>query len=386
MNEKVSMKLLLVLIITGSLLIATSLAGCKDGPGTGREPSVEEFSLPVKYRPLIADDWAVSTPEDQNLDDELISDLYKNAAELKTLYSLLVVRNGFLIAEQYFNGGSMDDQTLLQSVSKSYISALIGIAIQEGCLSGIDQKMIEFFPEVADDLTDPRKRDISIRQMLHMRSGYPDEETDRAYLEALYWGVYPPLIEDFPLVSAPGAAFHYSNVTYSWLAILLERACGPDLKDFARQNLFEPIGTEVGKWLTDREGHYIGSGGIHATARDAAKFGLLYLHDGDWEGRQVISADWVHASLRRYSKVKRNYGRGFAFRDLGYGYGWWSASAGDHNFSFAWGHGGQLIVLLDELHMMIVTTADPFFGQHDGESWRHEKAVFNLVGRFIETL
>ncbi len=386
MNEKVSMKLLHILIITGSLLIAVSLAGCKDSPGTGREPSVEESSLTVKYHPLPGDGWVVSTPEEQGLDADLIRELYENAAKLNTLYSLLVVRNGFLIAEQYFNGGSMAEQTLLQSVSKSYISALVGIAMQEGCLSDIDQKMIEFFPEVADDLTDPRKREISIRQMLQMRSGYPDEETGKAYLEALYWGVYLPLIEDFPLVSAPGTAFHYSNLTYSWLAIILERACGPDLKDFALQYLFVPIDTEVGKWLIDREGHYIGSGGIHVTARDAAKFGLLYLNDGDWEGRQIISADWVHASLRRFSEVKRKYGRGFTFRHLGYGYGWWSATVGDHDFNFAWGHGGQLIVLIDELDMVIVTTADPFFGQHEGESWNHEKAVFNLVGRFIKVL
>jgi hypothetical protein len=71
---------------------------------------------------------------------------------------------------------------------------------------------------------------------------------------------------------------------------------------------------------------------------------------------------------------------------MGYGYGWWTARAGDHDIVFAWGHGGQLIVLLDELDMLIVTTADPFFGQHDGESWKHEKATFNLVGDFIASM
>jgi CubicO group peptidase (beta-lactamase class C family) len=74
------------------------------------------------------------------------------------------------------------------------------------------------------------------------------------------------------------------------------------------------------------------------------------------------------------------------FRDMGYGYQWWSARTGDHRFNFAWGHGGQLIVLLDELDMVIVTTADPFFGQHDGQSWKHEKAIMNLVGDFVNAL
>jgi CubicO group peptidase (beta-lactamase class C family) len=340
----------------------------------------------VDYTPLVRSDWDVSTPEDQGLDPQLVARLYFDAADLETIYSLLVVKDGYLIAEQYFNGGSVDDKRLIQSASKSYISALIGIALEEGCLSSVDQKMIEFFPEVADQVADPRKREISIRHMLQMRSGYPDEETDAGYLEALYWGLYPPLIEQFPLVSEPGTDFHYSNVTYSWLAILLERACGPDLKGFAQKHLFEPTGTEVGEWLKDREGNYIGSGGIHVAARDAASFGLLYLRDGTYKGTQIVPANWVHESLQTYSAHARDYGWGFAMKDLGYGYGWWTARAGDHDFSFAWGHGGQLIVLLDDLDMVIVTTADPFFGQHDGDSWAHEKATMNLVGDFITSL
>jgi CubicO group peptidase (beta-lactamase class C family) len=93
----------------------------------------------------------------------------------------------------------------------------------------------------------------------------------------------------------------------------------------------------------------------------------------------------VQDSLQTYSENAKNYG-GLIFKDLGYGYGWWTARAGDQHFSFAWGHGGQFIVLLDELDMVIVTTADPFFGEHSGNSWAHEKAVFNLVGAFVESL
>ncbi|MFN2147710.1 MAG: serine hydrolase domain-containing protein [Anaerolineales bacterium] len=385
-NQHVRENLTPSLVIVCSVLILASLAGCGTTPATEPDRSAEETIQTVGYRPLPGDDWEASTPEEQGLDPALIDELYEDAEELETLYSLLVFKDGFLIAEQYFNGGSVDEKTLIQSASKSYISALVGIAIEEGCLAGLDQKMIEFFPEVADEVTDPRKREVTIRQLLQMRSGYPDEETDSAYLEALYWGVYPPLIEAFPLVSEPGTDFHYSNLSYSWLAIILERACGPDLKDFARQHLFEPTETEVGDWLKDREGNFIGSGGIHVTARDAAKFGLLYMRHGAYEGAQVVPADWVDASLQTYTERARNYGWGFAFKDLGYGYGWWTASAGDHDFSFAWGHGGQLIVLLDDLDMLIVTTADPFFGQHNGDSWKHEKATFNLVGDFIASL
>ncbi len=123
-----------------------------------------------------------------------------------------------------------------------------------------------------------------------------------------------------------------------------------------------------------------------------AKFGLLYLNDGEYEGKQVVSADWVRDSLQSYSEglfnslEDRLWGAGRYLRDVGYGYQWWSARAGDHHFNFAWGHGGQLIVLLDEFDMVIVVAADPFYAQHDEESWKHELAHINLVSQFIESL
>jgi len=122
-----------------------------------------------------------------------------------------------------------------------------------------------------------------------------------------------------------------------------------------------------------------------------ARFGLLYLNDGEYEGNQVVSASWVRESLQTYSEDAwgsedklNKVGR--YFRDLGYGYQWWSASVGDHHFDFAWGHGGQLIVLLDELDMIIAVTAGPFYLQHDDQSWKHEQANINLVGKFIKSL
>ena len=364
-------------ILIPSILISSILVGC--GPSNTQLAAVD-------YRPLSGDDWKVSTPAEQGLDPELVAELYLNATELETLYGLLVIKNGYLVAEGYFNKGAVEQKALLQSASKSYVSALVGIALDQGCLSSVDQKMLDFFPESADRIADPRKAQITIRHMLQMRTGYPDEETDSAYLDALYWGEYLPLIIDFPLVSDPGTEFNYSNLTSNWLAMIVARACDMDLKSYAQKYLFSPMGIQVGDWLQDRDGHYIGSGGIHVTAREAARFGALYLNDGEYEGNQIIPADWVHDSLRTHSEDARDYGMSVRFRDIGYGYQWWSARAGDHHVNFAWGHGGQLIVLLDELDMVIVTTADPFFGQHVGQSWKHEKAIKNLVGDFVKSL
>jgi CubicO group peptidase (beta-lactamase class C family) len=282
-----------------------------------------------------------------------------------------------------------------QSATKSFTSALVGIALDQGCLSSVNQKLMDFFPEFAGQITDPRKEQITIRDLLQMRAGYPWEGRKPPYFDILFisgnWHWLPHIV-DFPLTSDPGAEFQYSNLTSHWLGVIVARACDTDLKSFAQEHLFSPIGAQVGNdWIPDRDGYYIGLAGMHVTARDMAKFGLLYLNDGEYEGNQVISADWVEESLQMYSENINATGGfpanwGLSFSDIGYGYQWWSARAGDHHFNLAWGHGGQLIVLVDEFDMVIVTTADPFWQQHDDESWKHELATNNLVGKFINSL
>jgi CubicO group peptidase (beta-lactamase class C family) len=374
-----------LLLFASVTLVLSMLVGC-----VASGPSVEELEA-VEYTPLPGDDWEVSTPAEQGLDPMLVAELYYNAAELETIYSLLVIKDGYLIAEDYFNEGSVEQKDRLQSVTKSYTSALVGIALEQGYLSSVDQKMLDFFPEIADQITDPRKEQITIRQMLQMRAGYPWEETDPTLWEGLLSGYYVPLIEGFPLITDPGTEFHYSNLTSNWLGIIVDRVTGKSLKAYAEDNLFSPLGVEAGDWGSDAEGHNNGCGDLHLTARDAAKFGLLYLNDGEYEGNQVIPADWVRESLQRYSENINATGGfpanwGLSISDIGYGYQWWSARAGEHHFNLAWGHGGQLIVLLDELNMIIVVTSYPFWLQHDEESWKHELANVNLVGKFIKSL
>jgi len=370
-------------LFTVVILVLTMLVGCGG-------PSIEELEA-VEYTPLLRDDWEVSKPVEQGLDPMLIAELYYNAAKLDTIYGLLVIKNGHLVAERYFNAGSVDQKARLQSVTKSYTSALVGIALEQGYLSSVDQKMIDFFPELAGKIADPRKEQITIRQMLQMRAGYPSEETDPVFWEGLLSGHYPPLIEEFPLIADPGTEFHYSNLTSNWLGIIVDRASGTNLKSFAEQHLFSAIDVEAGEWGQDAEDHNNGCADLHFSARDAAKFGLLYLNDGQYEGNQIVPADWVHDSLQGYSENINATGGfpanwGLSFSDIGYGYQWWSAKAGDHRFDFAWGHGGQLIVLLDEFDMVVVVTADPFWLQHDEESWKHELANINLVADFISSL
>jgi CubicO group peptidase (beta-lactamase class C family) len=354
-------------------------------------PRTEDLEA-VYYTPLPGDGWKVSTPAEQGLDPMLVAELYLDAAQLETIYGLLVIKNDHLIAEKYFNEGSVEQLSRRASVTKSYTSALVGIALDQGCLTSVDQKMIDFFPEVADQIRDPRKKQITIKEMLQMRAGYPWEETDPALWEALWSGEYLRYIVDFPLTSDPGTEFNYSNLTSHWLGMIVARACDTDLKSFGQEHLFSPLGVEVGDWNRDLDGYYIGGGDIQFTARDMAKFGLLYLNGGEYEGNQIIPASWVRQSLENYSdyawvtKDKLNK-VGRYFRDLGYGYQWWSASAGEHHIDFAWGHGGQLIVLVADLDMVIVATADPFYGKDlHWKAWKYEQANINVVGKFIKSL
>jgi CubicO group peptidase (beta-lactamase class C family) len=345
----------------------------------------------VDYSPRPGSEWLVSTPEEEGLDPLLVAELYRDAAAMEMLYSLLVFKNDRLVAEDYFNGGAVGRQDLLQSVTKSFTSALVGIALEEGCLVSLDQTVLEFFPEYADAITDPRKAEITIRELLQMRAGYPWEESDPEFWSGLLAGTTPSLLVDFPLVNEPDAEFQYSNISSHLLGVIVARACGTDLLSFAREHLFGPLGIESSTWLQDPDGNYYGHAQLSLTPRDVAKLGLLYLNDGVYDGNLVVPGDWVEASLQRYSEDVSSAGIedgrvGRYFRHVGYGYQWWSAQVGDRPFNLAWGHGGQFIILLDDLDMVLVVTSNPFFVQHDDEAWRHERANLNLVGKFIQTL
>jgi CubicO group peptidase (beta-lactamase class C family) len=374
-----------ILLLTSIILVISTMMGC------GHSSAEIEA---VDFAPGPGDDWKISTPGEQGLDPELVAELFRNAVELQTLYGLLVIKNGHLIAEGYFNGGSVEQKPYLASATKSITSALVGIALDQGCLSNLDQKMIDFFPEFSDQITDPRKEKITVRDLLQMRSGYVWEERTQ-YMESFFTsgGYWLPFIPEFPLSNDPGTEFGYSNLTSHILGVIVARECDPDLKSFAQEHLFSPLNAEVGDWSQDADGYYYGSHGISLSARDRAKFGLLYLDNGEYEGKQIISTDWINDSLQSYSSninisgwIPGITGRYGYYRSLGYGYQWWSAKTGRHHFYYANGHGGNQIVLLDELDMVIVTTADRLYGQFGEEAWEKERAIVELVGKFIKSL
>ena len=370
-------------LFVSAILILSMLVGCG--------PSAADLAA-VDYAPEPGLDWEVSTPEEEGLDPDLVAKMYYDASNLDTIYSLLVVKNGKLIAEGYFNEGSIDQKYNMQSAGKSYLSALVGLAFDQGCLTDLDQPFLDYFPEYADQIEDPRKKEITIRHLLQMRSGYPWEESDRKTWETFIAGYFLDLMVDLPLTNDPGTEFHYSNLSPHYLGVIVDRACGIPLRTFAEEHLFSPLGAELGEWYTTAsdDRYPMGSGTQHTTARDAAKFGLLYLNDGVFDGKRVISSDWVKDSFTRYTKYPTtdytSLRIGPNWDQAGYGYQWWAIESGEYIYYAALGHGGQIIAVLEELDMVVVATADPFFLVHNDKAWKYEKQILNLVGDFIASL
>ncbi len=367
-----------------ALLAVGALAGCGGEP----DPTPEELAAVEYVPPAVVEGWEVSTPQAQGLDPDLVAEVYWRAARRESVYSLLVVKDGYLVGEQYFHSGRLAQKALMQSATKSVTGALVGIAIEEGCVTSVDEPMMTYFPDLADRLDDPRKNDITIEQLLQHRAGYQWEESSSELLELLYQGFLPDSmgLVEVPLVRDPGSGHDYSNLSSHLLSVIVSRACDTDLLDFADEHLFGPLGIEPGSWTRDWDGYRWGAGELHLRARDMARFGQLYLDDGVADGEQVVPASWIEDSWTPYtenawgSKVGSNFGR------TAYGYQWWIIDAGPHTYYLAWGHGGQQIAVVPELDVVLAVTADPLVGDHGGAGWSLEKANLNLVADFIAGL
>lgn len=351
---------------------------------TKDEPIVYSHSI---YQPVESDDWEISTPAEQDLDSNLVLNIYSLAEDLPNIYSLLIVKNNYLVAERYYQNRNINSSNKVASATKSYISALTGLALRENILSDLDQKMVDFFPEFEWESLDSRKSDITLRQILQMRSGYPWEEFDDYFDELLSSsGHWLPLLAEFPLMNDPGSQFGYSNLTAHTMAVILARAADMRLVAFANTYLFDPLEININRWSVDADGYYYGSGDMFFTSRDMAKFGNLYLNKGLYKNDQIIPAEWIEESLKPYSTDIYNNRLGYYFQDITYGYLWWAARAGNYNFHYAWGHGGQLIIIIHELNMVIVTTADPLDGEFGDLAWEKTRKIIDLAGRFIYSL
>jgi len=385
-NSKYSLdiKKILVIFLFTTFLFSFGPTSKEEDPITIREESVTNIEE-TRYRFTDYDidpyDWPISAPEDQGIDSRILSNAFDFAEGLGFMYSLLVVKNGKLIGEQYFNGADRYYADHTCSTGKTYTSALVGIALRENYLTSLDQKMMDFFPEYAKADLDPRKYEITIRHLLQMRAGYAFEESGD-YVDP--WFQSADMMEyaiKVPLAADIDQTFAYSSHSSHILSGILTKATGMSTYEFAQQYLFDPLDITVKRWDQDSLGYYFGFGYLWFSPRDMARFGQLYLDKGFLDGQQIIPAEWIEESTQEYSADASWFKK--HFEDIGYGYQWWLAQAGGYDVHFALGHGGQIIANIPELDMVIVTTAHwEVCGEVSGVQIN---AVLNLIANFILT-
>lgn len=296
--------------------------------------------------------WRTTTPEQQGIDSAKVAKALLTMREKKIdIHSLLVIRNGMVVVDAYFY--PYDGKTVheLASVTKSLMTTLTAIAVDQKKLK-LEDPMLSFFPGRTIAKRDARKERITVRHLASMSSGLDsvgkarDEGTFREMKASKDWVQFSL---DRRVVREPGKHFIYDSPAMHLLSPIVQQATGMTALDFARKNLFEPLGIEDAMWSTDPQGHNRGSEGVYLHPRDAAKIGYLWLNGGQWEGKQIVSREWVEDSVKSQLKTGE---------DDDYGYGWWvSRESGVYT---AAGRGGQYIKVAPSLNAIVVTTGGGF--------------------------
>ena len=325
------------------------------------------FAISVTFwSGCLAQEFTVSTPSEQGLNEQMIRELveiFSNEKPVSNRHSLLILKNGYLVTEEYFNGYSADQIHMLQSVTKSFTSAAIGIAIDKGYIEGVEAKVLDFFADTTDIKNlDARKRSMALKDILTMRTGTDYHERDRDSphykLNALLTG-WDTFYLNRPMVCEPGTRYQYDSGGVILLSAILKQASGQHVDEFLEEHLFIPLGIEQKWWIKNFDGHPHTGGGLRLRPRDMAKFGLLYLQKGKWNGKQIIPEWWVNESFQK----KVDFGTAGRGHETAYGYLWWiqepdASKKEEHLVYSARGAFGQYIFIIPDHDMVVVVTAD----------------------------
>ena len=302
-----------------------------------------------------------------------LADVGEVGARLPRLNSILVSWQGNLIFERYFNRTRADRLANVKSASKSIVSALVGIAIERKLISGVDAKLGSFFPDLLAANADASKRDITIEDLLTMRSGL-ETTSNRNYGRWVQSGHWVRFVLRQPLVSTPGTTMEYSTGSTHLLSAILTKVTRKTTLAFAREALAQPLGFALAPWQQDPQGIYFGGNEMQLTPKQMLAFGELYLNRGRAaDGGQVVPESWVDASLTRRTVSRRR-------SDRFYGYGWWSRDLGGHPVYYAWGYGGQFIFVVPSLELVMVTTSSTQAGTERRE---HLDAIYDMVALLV---
>lgn len=306
-----------------------------------------------------------------------LSEILCNAENMPFLKSLIVIQDGNVVVEKYMHGGAPDQTIDLRSASKSILSAVLGIAIRDGYIQCVDQKVMDFFPEYSLEELDPRIASLAIEHLVMMTSGFAVKENSETYQDLYESSDWIGHILNLPMGSNPGEKFNYLSFNTHLLSAIITRATGMSTLAYTEQVLFSPLSIEQVVWEQDPRGYHIGGWGISMTARDMANFGLLYLNNGKIGQMQVIPSHWVKQSTAERSGMVGTYYSRWD-KNYGYGYLWWIRRFdNDIDIPFALGHGGQRIVILPTANSVIVTQAEP--SVDSSNSHKNHRAIDSFI-------
>jgi CubicO group peptidase (beta-lactamase class C family) len=344
--------------------------------------------------PEQADDgWQTASLDQVGLDQEKLDEAVACIEDgtYENVHAVLIVKDGKLVFERYFAGYTWDydgdqfrgeritfdaDTTHnLASVTKSFTSALIGIAIDQGSIPGVDEKVFAFFPAY-DYLSDERKNEITLKDLLTMSSGLDWNEGEYSYSDTrndlIQLFLVPDPVEYVlakPVVDAPGTHWYYNGGGTNVLGEVIRQATGLRMDAFAAEHLFAPLGITNYEWEHINPDVIHASGNLRLRPRDMAKFGYLFLNGGVWDGRQIITRGWIEESTQEHVSLSHREG---------YGYQWWlktyDSKSGPVDAFYAAGWGGQKIILFPKLDMAVVFT---------GGNYVSPDPTDEIVDRFI---
>ncbi|MCA9734314.1 MAG: serine hydrolase [Deferribacteres bacterium] len=353
-------------ILGSTLLIAGFLCGCKeDNPVS---PPLYTYTIPEQ----IDDGWATASLADVGLQEETVEEgiIRIQFGLYKGVHSVLIVKDGKLVLEEYFSGVNADgysthfDRTmphLLASDTKSITSALVGIAIDQHYIASVDEHVLPYFPQYNDVHTE-QKDHLTLEHFLTMSAGlqfdewsypYSDDRNDHVAMNQSSDPVHFALA--LPMEAEPGTRFTYNSGLPITLGKIVEKASLMPLDEFAETYLFTPLGISDYSWWRYPNGTFQAGGGLDMLPRDMAKFGYLYLNNGMWQGEQIISREWIEQSVQNHIAIDSYWN---------YGYLWWlrTYEIDSRNYASytARGWGGQYIHVFPDLNMVVVFTGGNF--------------------------
>lgn len=303
--------------------------------------------------------WEPSSPQEQGIDPYQLATFEKELQKEKII-SCVIIRNDKLVFEFYKNRKAATRIQKINSCTKSVISALIGIAFDKGLIQDVHTPLTTYFPQLADD-PDPRKREWTLYHLLTMTTGqdWPEWTTWQGFSHMFYSDHWVRYALERPLLDDPGTKMNYNSGSSHLLAAILQQVTGMTAMQFAEQHLFGPLGIRDSFFYVDRQGINRGADGLRLTTLDMAKFGMLFLNNGLWGKKRILSQAWVQESTKP---------RFLTYPHIGdYGYQWWSAlldpdrgEAEGNRYFFALGHGGQNILVIPKYNTVACITSEMY--------------------------